>query len=531
MISKFNIVINDFSGGLNTLDAPHSIADNQAYELVNFNVVGRGALQKRYGYDIVSQGTGIGGVRGILSFTTSASPSTKSLLIFHGGNVYTITPAATTWQLQGSYGVDDGTRVNGAVFKGLAFFGNGNAGNVVRKWDGTTLGILGGTPPLGSIFSNHPAMALMSGVRAGNTILYWSNVSAPEQWVTGTAGSLGILEGDGDPIMAIVFHNNQLIIFKQNAKYGLSPITNASLATTGFSTNEITDRSDGTLSGNSLGLHTDGIYFYGKQGFQKYGVIPRMPDRRALSNLSFVISPTLNLVKKQNAWKAAAKVWNNDYYCALPVFGSNNDVVFKYSTIFGSWTMYTGMPVSDFETFEDAQGVEDLYFSSEESPSLYKLNKSFYDAFDTVTGTGNPITARWRSKTFQPSRRGVTSLKNEFKRVLITGKITKGANVRFGINVDGANEFDTITDLDIQQDNSIGGGVGSVYTGLGYAGGGGTTTGETPMFKFIKEIHVPETINMGRSIYFTIDSGNDGEGIRIEEVLVEGEMLDSAVVL
>lgn len=519
---NFAIQISDFSGGLNTRDSAFETATNQAKILTNFDIVGQGSIQKRYGFDVVSSGGASDeGVRGLTRY--KQADGDKFLAIYNNAKLYTITPSSSTWTDQGSYGTDAGERVNGTVFNDLLIFGNGNTANVVKKFDGSTLANLGGTPPKASIFEAHPVVLFVSGIAgASDSVIQWCDIDDPENWSTGIASFLNIAKNNGEAITGVKVHNDQILVLKEQSKYAITPFFDSNDLTAGFKPTELYDKSDGALSSNSIVDVWDGVYFFGRQGFQKYGIQENFPDRRIPSSLSFLIDPTVKNINRANSNKVTSIFWNDKIYNAVPIgTSSTNNGILVMDKRFANnpWTLYTGMNVSDFEIFEDSDGNETIYFGSEHEGTVYKFNERFSDAFDGEDGFA--IESTYRSKTF------VQSFKNKFNRVLIRGAMTDPCTYRVILNVDGVSESFDVTEGDIQFQSQVSGVVG--YDVVGHTKLLGTSL-EDELKSFLTEIHFPDTINYGREVYIEVQSNNENEGIRLDFITIEGEMEDQKVI-
>lgn len=523
----FNIVINDFTGGLNTRDSAKNIANNQATEMTNFVILGEGTLRKRYGYDLLSEGPTASvspKPRGLLPFNIVGSSPAKYLCIFYDENLYTITPSNSTWVDRGTAYSNAERRVNGTVFNNLAIWGNGAA--APRKFDGTTVSLLGGTPPNFSIFEPDANVLFASGVDASPSEIYWSDKDDPETWGAGVAGSEIIANNDGSQVRALSKHNDQRIVFKDTEKYGIN--TTASDGSVSIFINEVTDSSDGTVSGNSISKVWDGHYFLGKKGFQKYGITEQNSLRGNPSILSDRIRPTFNKINFGQSDKATSVFKDNRYLCAVP-FGTSdiNSRVFVYNRRFGAWSLYDNIQPSDFAIFEDADGNEEIYFTSEVEPALYKFNQKFSDVFDETNG-GIGINARWFSKQFEPSR------KNQFDRITIEGSMTRGAQLKFFVNISDVNgyfnqELFYITDENIIIADAGTGVMGDSIIGETVIGGEVDTEGDDPLFEFFAEIRLPKSLKRGKRIQVGMESSRNREGAGLDEIIISGKRISDKV--
>ena len=526
---KFEIIIGDFSGGLNTLDSEYEVADNDSTVLENFEVFGKGSIRKRYGFDIISTGgSTTAGVRGLIRFKKLAASSTDQLCIFNNGHLYTVTPASFTWTDAGAYGTETATRTNGLVYDNMLIFGNGDTANAVKKFDGTTLSSLGGSPGKFSLFEKHRGFIFGSGILTERSVVYWSDVDDPEDWTTGLAASLAVSLDDGDEVMGMFSHNESFIVFKKNSKYILQPLEDTDNIAVDWQQSEIVDRSDGTLSGNSVAKTWNGFYFLGTQGFQAYGVDESYPDRRRPKTISPKIDTLVKNINKYYANQSTGIFYDNRYRCSVPMLNSStNDTEYVYYPEFQSWAINTGLRISDYAIFENSSGDEAVYFGWESAGKLCKFNKRYSDNYSSTTSSGTPINARWRSKTFYKGNSKM-AFDNIFSRVVIRGKMTSNCTAKVILTVDKKREEFTIDRTDIIDGAETGGYLGSAYSA--YVDTVATASGEPAMLPFLSVIDFPQSINNGREINVGIVCDTGGSGIEINWIAIQGEKMSEDII-
>ena len=400
---------------------------------------------------------------------------------------------------------------------------------------------LGGDPPKGSIFASNVNAVFMGGVVDTPSRLYWSdadivgNSDYAETWQTGIAGSQNIAQADGQRMTGIKIHNNQAMIFKEYSKYGLDQLVDETTDATnpvivGFEPNEIKDKSDGALSSNSIIETWDGYYFYGENGFQKFGQEEAIQiDRRIPSSMSFPIEPTVNKIHRKQVEKIASVKWQNRLYWSCPVNGASvNNQLFVINETFPNkpWTIHTGMNFSSFAKFEDSKGERNLYAGDENSGTIYKLNKKFIDRNNLTSGEGFPIVSTYRSPTFIPS------FKNWFRRVFIIGSMTRPGEFKLRINVDGQTEYFIVTDSEIQWQVDVEGVRGYERVGDVIRGGQIASDSSAPLYTFLAELHFSQIRNIteGREIYVELENSKLGYGLSPEKIIIEYQSQSDSVV-
>ena len=101
-----------------------------------------------------------------------------------------------------------------STFDDLLIIATDNTSDVPRSWDGTTAQNLAGTPPRFSFSVPHKNRQWAAGDFANPSRLYYSVNVDPEDWVGVGSGSIDIDPNDGDMIVGIISHKNELIVFK-----------------------------------------------------------------------------------------------------------------------------------------------------------------------------------------------------------------------------------------------------------------------------------------------------------------------------
>lgn len=114
------------------------------------------------------------------------------------------------------------------IFTDLCITATTSNVDVPQKWDGSavTSSDLGGSPPNFAFHVKHKNRLWASGVVAHPSRLYYCNTLAPEDWAGG--GSIDIDPDDGDRIVGLISHKNELIVFKGPNKLSIHRITGSS---------------------------------------------------------------------------------------------------------------------------------------------------------------------------------------------------------------------------------------------------------------------------------------------------------------
>ena len=239
--------LKDFTGGLNLRADQSSLAPNESPAMLNVEVDPRGGVSRRDSIDALNS-TALGdhilaisshhetdGTNQILVAAKTASASTTNLYFGTGGDFSIINTSAS-----GSGVALTGTAVPGFVtFNDATYISNGTLFETDKsaiKWAGAnSASVL--TPDIDGTAGHFPLSRLMctwgERVWVANTKedetgsfvshpnrLRWSKVNNAEDWSADDYIDIDVGE-HGDHITAIVPNGDRLLIFKENAVYGL----------------------------------------------------------------------------------------------------------------------------------------------------------------------------------------------------------------------------------------------------------------------------------------------------------------------
>ncbi len=393
--------------------------------------------------------------------------------------------------------------------------------------------------PNGDIFASNRGFMYVSGATLAPTLVYWPDHETLT-YTGGVSGNAAINLNDGEKVTALVPFisqgNDSLLVFKEFSKYFLEPVTKSAISSAGdadaleFIQSETSDRSGGTFAGNSaVQVGKQGVIFLGEDKFQSYGYVENFSSIRLPENLSEKIAPTVRNINKAQVHKSTGihDEFNNVYRCSVPIgVNTKNSVEFVYDLKFSSWSVNTGLSVSDYEVFEDSAGDRAVYFGSEHSGKVFRTNKRFSDNYSDTSGTGEAVDAIWRSKSFRAGNSKVFE-KNRFGGVIVKGAITNIFSGTFSIIVknrlSSEQQDRVITQADILGVGELSPHVGDEYVGQGYVGSGGTAGDEPALFPFKVEIPFASNTREGDEVYFVFRNNNDQQGFRIESIVFTGE--------
>lgn len=156
---------------------------------------------------------GSSSVRGVFDYWrqgTGGAPSQR--IVAHvDTRVLDVTGGSTTVL---ATGLSDSGIPHYDTFDDFLIIGSDSSSDVPRSWDQTTFQNLAGSPPRFSFSTNWKSRQFAAGVYTAPSTLYYSPSADPEDWTGAGSGSITVSPNDGDMIVGIISHKNELIIFK-----------------------------------------------------------------------------------------------------------------------------------------------------------------------------------------------------------------------------------------------------------------------------------------------------------------------------
>jgi len=153
-------------------------------------------------------------IRGMFEYVrsgTSGSPTRRRVVhagtkVLSDGNDGNFTDLIT--------GLENDTVPNYTVFTDVLIIASDSTVDVPRKWDQTTVSLLGGSPPNFSFSCAHVNRLWAAGDHTHPSRLYYSAQLNPEDWSSSDAGHIDVEPDDGDRITGIFAHRGVLFVFK-----------------------------------------------------------------------------------------------------------------------------------------------------------------------------------------------------------------------------------------------------------------------------------------------------------------------------
>jgi hypothetical protein len=336
-----------------------------------------------------------------VKFTTTSFPTTPTLSLLRV--LYDNTPVAQTL----ATGLSTTARYQFATQNDILFIVNGE--NVNKKWDGTTFADQAGSPPIAKYIRVHKNRMFLAGNPTNPSRLYFSELGDPENWPVLYFIDIG--KGDGDKITGFGVLLDNLVIFKTNSIWvlqGDSP-SNFVLRKVVDGYGSVSQTSITNVKETLAAFTKDGVFFFD-------GV------RSALA--SEKIEKTIKNLNKSYLSLASAVFFDNKLYIAVPEGDSmKNNLVLVFDTLRTAWTLYRGIPVSEWVVWRK-YNQDILLFGSSETGQVYEFGVGYSD-------DGNPIEAYFVTKHFDF---GVIEQKKLVRSLIAATSSQVSADTQFSIS-------------------------------------------------------------------------------------------------
>ncbi len=415
--------IRRFDGGLNNL-ANASLADNQASNILNFDLATRGSIKVRLGHTrlnasalaVISAGAFIGAsapIRGLTRFYNTSA--TNPWVACCSGRIHYGASILSAYLTQ-TMTVDADMEFE--VFKDTLLMVNG-----VDKYKSKLRSAADC-----SAWTNAPAMIVLKpwqdrlwGVPTASAyvVKHTSAAGSVDGWTTSHYFTVG--RQDGGSIIALEVFQGSLIILKTTGIYTLTG-TNPQ--------NYQLDRMSkhGCISRRSVVVGDNGIIYLASDGVRLFNGM----DSVLLSeneNYWVDILGAINMSKVNNV---AATYFDRKYilvYDDVAAGVIRNNYAFIFNFLTGTWTKYSIPGNVFFKTLGSNEEL-DLYFGSSVSGYIYKMFNGYTDDNPAATAAARTtsavaISASYKTKAFDLSDRytDLSITDKQFRKVLVEGSV------------------------------------------------------------------------------------------------------------
>lgn len=262
-------------------------------------------------------------------------------------------------------GLESGAIPSYATFDDLLIISSNSTTDVPKSWDQTTAQNLAGSPPNFSFAVVHHGRVFAAGDAANPSDLSYTAAFDPEDWIGAGSGTIQIDPNDGDHIVGIASHKNDLFVFKGPYKGSIHRITGTSP----------TDFARATFVTGLGGAWHNSIFKYGDDiGFvSQFGTVHSLTTTAsygdyhegALSRpIHEWIKEKLNYNRLENIW-AAADPLNSRVLIAISIdANSTNNAILSMDYSFNPprWAYWSVFDAESLALFQDTNGVDRLLF-------------------------------------------------------------------------------------------------------------------------------------------------------------------------
>lgn len=353
------ILFQNFVGGVNALDAPYNLKNNEARDARNVVSTVRGAIRKRDGAQpFATPGAALTSLYG--------SNSPLVLIGATGATVYSITSGGTvtsraTGLTAGSLWEWVNAPANGG--QGPLYGANGSE---ARQWDGAAASMSAWTAASGTLpipkyllaKANRVWAANMTsylGVSDASSALAWSDIGNPRAW---PAENVNLFDpNDGEGLSGIGTSGAFMLVFKPSKAFIVYDLNTGA--------NRPVGEGVGCVSHRSIVETPYGTYFLSRnQGVMR-------TNGQTFQSVSDRILPFLRAIPTAMLQRAAGAFFGDHYYLSIAQAGSVNSLLLDYDIKLDSWWIHS-LPEADLTVWQ-ANNAVSLYGSKETTAGVRKL--------------------------------------------------------------------------------------------------------------------------------------------------------------
>src|SRR6266496_6497441 len=381
----------DFTGGLNTKDAPYLIDASECRDCLNVVTTTRGSIKKRDGCtsfctNFTALNAGSSQIHALFGAYGVPTAGDCLIAIDEDGEVYQIPSSGVATDINTA--IFTGTPLDTSIIQapvatqGPIYFNNPTA---AYEWTGTgsiaAWTATSGTVPTGSLMVYFKNRVWVSGQSANPSRVFFSDIGSPRVWPT--ANVVDFDPTDGGDITGLGVAGPYLLVFKKQKTWVIyDPDTGANRP---FST------AIGCPAQRSIVETPIGTFFLS----QDKGVW--LTDGKKLENISVKIIPTLNSIVGAQRKRACGGFINDHYYLSICTSGSTNNFTLDYDTTTRSWWKHTNTsnqfapwrPTADQELYSAipaAARVDRVYVSGQLQDNAANFTSQWTGPWLTVSG-------------------------------------------------------------------------------------------------------------------------------------------------
>jgi hypothetical protein len=507
-----------FDGGLNNAFADHMLLDNQAADILNFDLTTRGNIRVRNGFsrlntsalrDISARTSATfsaygpsafyvsGGVAYVgTSAGTSATPTSAtsaSLWLFPSAAASFYVPVGGSKPVRGltRFYNTSGTNPWVACCSGRVHFGTASLSSYLTQTFTVdadmeftvfrdTLLIVNGVEKFKSRLRSASDSSAWANAPIMNTVISWQDrlwgVPTASAYVVRHTSAIGSTEGwdaasfftvgkqDGGDILALAVLFGNLVILKTTGIYVLAGTTPENYQLDRMSQH-------GCISRRSVEVGDTGIIYLAPDGVRIFDGINSILLSET-EQFKVKIIGDINMNKVNNA---AGVYFDRKYILAYDDVGAGevrNNRAFVFNFLTGTWTKYTLPANALFKTLGSNESL-DLYFGSSVSGFVYKMFTGTTDDGVGATSATKAISANYKTKGFDFSDRfnDLATTEKQFRKVIVKGSVAS-SYIGVSAEVDAGAGITRSWSIDSQAIASFILGTDDAVLGISRLGGG-----------------------------------------------------------
>lgn len=353
-----------WTGGLQTAQDESIIPPNALTVADNVVFSTSGTRRKRQGWnaDYDNASSSSAWIVGATEFFYGSSSKTqKYVSVTNGKKIYAYTPGTGARSADLFAGTAWGNAVTTACFASLGntlVIAVDGANNVLKKYNGSTVADLGGTPPAANVVCVHQGRVIANDKTAVDRVHFSSTFNAEEWGGTGDSGAIDVGTGDSDAsgITALFSFLGDLYVCKKTKIYRLrGPLEDCEIT--------LVSENLGVECQNSVVKIEDSeVCFASSRGFHFLSSTDRFGDTET-SFLSFDIQKTFNerFVVSRLPYICGIYVpsLNSVLYSVTDsaVDSTSNNAIYAYSVPYKAWTRFTGIRAQALFTARDSAKI------------------------------------------------------------------------------------------------------------------------------------------------------------------------------
>ncbi len=325
-----------FSGGQVSFKRANLLDATQAAALENVSILLSGEARKRRGSRNVGPGyVGAAATRiqGMLYFDTVVDDKLVAFcagkaLAFDGLNWSQIFDAAIS---------DTAEIIDCCQLTDLIYWTDSDIVGI-REWDGTTVSTVAGSPKA-RVLSVHGTRLVASAIADVPDAVDFSDLLDGGTWNT-TTQRLRIGIGDGDPVVGhISWQETGVIVFNRQSVWLINADPQADVADFGI---KLVHGTVGCVARKTIAQVGQDVWFLSRSGVQSVQKQLATDNNQITVPVSQAVQDVIARIRWDQASKACARFYNNQYLLSVPIASNEPDTVLCFNTLTGGWTIIAG---------------------------------------------------------------------------------------------------------------------------------------------------------------------------------------------